>query len=73
MHISASDLLEKYNLVDFISLDMIEKLHSSIVNNKADLAICDIKIVDEEGKQIPIKEEIQIDIAMAIDEFDFFS
>ena len=28
---------------------------------------------DEEGKQIPIKEEIQIDIAMAIDEFDFFS
>ena len=30
-------------------------------------------IVDEEGKQIPIKEEIQIDIAMAIDEFDFFS
>lgn len=36
---------------DFISLDMIEKLHSSIVNNKADLAICDIKIVDEEGKE----------------------
>lgn len=30
-------------------------------------------IVDEEGKQIPIKEEVQIDIAMAIDEFDFFS
>lgn len=30
-------------------------------------------IVDEEGKQIPIKEEMQIDIAMAIDEFDFFS
>lgn len=29
--------------------------------------------VDEEGKQIPIKEEMQIDIAMAIDEFDFFS
>ncbi len=29
-------------------------------------------IVDEERKQIPIKEEVQIDIAMAIDEFDFF-
>lgn len=30
-------------------------------------------IVDEEGKQVPIKEEMNIDIAMAIDEFDFFS
>ena len=30
-------------------------------------------IIDEEGKQVPIKEEVQIDIAMAIDEFDFFS
>lgn len=30
-------------------------------------------IVDEEGKQVPIKEEVQIDIAMAIDEFDFFA
>lgn len=30
-------------------------------------------IQDEEGIQVPIKEEIQIDIAMAIDEFDFFS
>ena len=30
-------------------------------------------IFDEEGKQVPIKEEVQIDIAMAIDEFDFFS
>ncbi len=29
-------------------------------------------IVDEERKQIPIKEELQIDIAMAIDEFNFF-
>ncbi len=29
-------------------------------------------IVDEEGKQVPTKEEIQIDIAMAIDDFDFF-
>lgn len=30
-------------------------------------------IADEEGIQVPIKEEMQIDIAMAIDEFDFFS
>lgn len=30
-------------------------------------------IVDEEGKQVPIKEEVQIDIAMAIDDFEFFS
>lgn len=30
-------------------------------------------IIDEEGKQVPTKEEVQIDIAMAIDEFDFFS
>lgn len=30
-------------------------------------------IVDEEGKHVPIKEEVQIDIAMAIDEFDFFN
>lgn len=30
-------------------------------------------IIDEEGKRVPIKEEVQIDIAMAIDEFDFFS
>ena len=30
-------------------------------------------IIDEEGKQVPVKEEVQIDIAMAIDEFDFFS
>lgn len=30
-------------------------------------------IIDEEGEQVPIKEEVQIDIAMAIDEFDFFS
>ena len=29
-------------------------------------------IVDEEGKQVPIKEEVQIDIAMAIGDFDFF-
>ena len=29
-------------------------------------------IVDEERKQVPIKEEVQIDIAMAIDEFGFF-
>ena len=29
-------------------------------------------IADEAGVQIPVKEEIQIDIAMAIDEFDFF-
>lgn len=27
---------------------------------------------DEAGVQIPVKEEMQIDIAMAIDEFDFF-
>ncbi len=30
-------------------------------------------IKDEAGVQIPVKEEIQIDIAMAIDEFDFFN
>ena len=30
-------------------------------------------IIDEEGKQVPIREEVHIDIAMAIDEFDFFS
>ncbi len=30
-------------------------------------------IKDESGIQIPVKEEVQIDIAMAIDEFDFFS
>ncbi len=30
-------------------------------------------IVDEAGIQLSIKEEMQIDIAMAIDEFDFFS
>lgn len=29
-------------------------------------------ITDEAGVQIPVKEEVQIDIAMAIDEFDFF-
>ena len=29
-------------------------------------------IVDEEGKQVPKKEEVQIDIAMAIGDFDFF-
>ncbi len=29
-------------------------------------------ITDEAGVQIPVKEEMQIDIAMAIDEFDFF-
>lgn len=29
-------------------------------------------IADEAGVQIPVKEEMQIDIAMAIDEFDFF-
>lgn len=29
-------------------------------------------IVDEDGKQVPIKEEVQIDIAMAIGDFDFF-
>lgn len=29
-------------------------------------------IVDEQGKQVPIKEEVQIDIAMAIGDFDFF-
>ena len=29
-------------------------------------------IVDEEGKQVSIKEEVQIDIAMAIGDFDFF-
>lgn len=32
-----------------------------------------LTIVDEEGKQVPVKEEVQIDIAMAIDEFDFFN
>ena len=30
-------------------------------------------IADEEGIKVPMKEEMQIDIAMAIDEFDFFS
>ena len=30
-------------------------------------------IADEAGIQIPAKEEVQIDMAMAIDEFDFFS
>ena len=30
-------------------------------------------IADEAGIQVPVKEEVQIDIAMAIDEFDFFS
>lgn len=30
-------------------------------------------IVDEAGKQVPIKEEMRIDIPMAIDGFDFFS
>ena len=30
-------------------------------------------IADEDGIQVPVKEEVQIDIAMAIDEFDFFS
>lgn len=29
-------------------------------------------IVDEQGKQVPAKEEVQIDIAMAIGDFDFF-
>ena len=29
-------------------------------------------IIDEEDKQVPIREEVHIDIAMAIDEFDFF-
>ena len=30
-------------------------------------------IADEEGIKVPMKEEMQIDIAMTIDEFDFFS
>jgi len=30
-------------------------------------------IADESGLQMPQKEEFQIDIAFAVDEFDFFS
>ena len=30
-------------------------------------------IQDEEGKQMPITEEFQIDIAFSVDGFDFFS
>lgn len=30
-------------------------------------------IQDEEGLQAPVKEEMQIDISMAFDDFDFFS
>ena len=29
-------------------------------------------IQDEEGLQIPVKEEMQIDIAMSFDDFNFF-
>lgn len=29
-------------------------------------------IIDADGKQLPIREEMQIDIAMAFDDFDFF-
>lgn len=32
-----------------------------------------LMIQDEDGLQIPVKEEIQIDIAMAFDDFNFFS
>ena len=30
-------------------------------------------IADEQGLQLPQREEFQIDIAFAVDEFDFFS
>ena len=33
----------------------------------------DIELADESGLQMPQKEEFQIDIAFAVDEFDFFS
>ena len=38
------------------------------MNNKSYYLV----IVNEDGTSIPIKEEFQIDIAMAIDDFDFF-
>ena len=31
-----------------------------------------LNIVDEDGVQVPVKEEMQIDIAMSFDEFNFF-
>lgn len=31
-----------------------------------------LNIVDEDGIQVPVKEEVQIDIAMSFDEFNFF-
>ena len=36
-------------------------------------AVYDLVIADEAGLQLPQKEEFQIDIAFAVDEFDFFS
>lgn len=35
--------------------------------------ICYLVIQDEDGLQVPVKEEIHIDISMAFDDSDFFS
>ena len=64
-------------VADRTSLSNVNREYRCTFNLKqqsySNTAIYYLVIQDEEGLQIPIKEEIQIDISMSFDDFDFFS
>ena len=46
---------------DYIDLDFYEKLMKSIIKNKSDVAVCDIKVVDEEQQRTIIEKACNSD------------
>lgn len=64
-------------VADRTSLSNVNREYRCTFNLKqqsySNTAIYYLVIQDEEGLQVPIKEEIQIDISMSFDDFDFFS
>lgn len=64
-------------VADRTSLSNVDREYRCTFNLKqqsySNTAIYYLVIQDEEGLQVPIKEEIQIDISMSFDDFDFFS
>ena len=74
--IDPDDIAKKSNLSSYeVGRKTIEKIQKCLSEN-IKMCIRDsyyLVIADETGLQMPQKEEFQIDIAFAVDEFNFFN
>lgn len=69
IEVSTGDYLAFIDSDDWIDLDMMEKLHTSIVNQKSDVAVCDVRTEYENGElKAELKQGVEFSDVIEVNE-----